>query len=637
MLGGGVGSLMGDVHRLSLRLAGGYDLVAGCFSNIEAENWETATSLGIDRARVYSDEHALVEAETGREDGVEAVIILTPNHLHAVQARACLNAGLDVICEKPLSRTLDEARSLVALAESVNRVLVVTHTYTGYPMVRRAREIVRAGDLGEVWVVQVEYPQDWLATPLEATGHRQAIWRTDPTQAGAGCVGDIGTHAFNLAEFVTGLDVEMVACDLSTAVVGRQVDDNVNVLLRFENGATGMIWASQVAHGHGNDLRIRVYGSEGSLDWAFRQARSLSVFMANGTRTVLVEEAITMATETDDGSPPSGNPRHYFEAFAHLYRDIAEEIRARNGGSDACNSARLLQMAPEGARAVAFVDACLASAASNSAWTMISPFGPDEDATADAGVPDLFAGDVQAVIFDLDGVITDTASVHFAAWKALFDGFLQACADERGEPFLPFDEQAYLLYVDGKPRYEGVRSMLESRGVNLPLGTAADDPGAATVCGLGNRKNALFLDALAEEGAQVFQTSVDLLHRLHEAGVRTGCVSSSKNCRFVLESVGLLEEFDAILDGNDAVDRGLSGKPAPDTYLDCALQMSVEPGAAAMVEDALSGVASGAAGGFRHVIGVDRGAGTEALIAAGATVVVDDLGALLGTNDGSTH
>ena len=391
------------------------------------------------------------------------------------------------------------------------------------------------------------------------TGHRQAIWRTNPNQAGAGCVGDIGTHAFNLAEFVTGLDVEMVACDLSTAVVGRQVDDNVNVLLRFENGATGMIWASQVAHGHGNDLRIRVYGSDGSLDWAHRDARSLAACMADGTRTDLVEEAITMAAETDDGSLPSGNPRHYFEAFAHLYRDIAEAIRGRNGGRDACDSALLLQMAPEGARAVAFVDACLASAASDSGWRMIVPFDADKDAVADAGLPDLFAGDVRAVIFDLDGVITDTASVHFAAWKALFDGFLQAWADEHGEPFVPFDEQAYLLYVDGKPRYEGVRSMLESRGVGLPFGTPTDDPGARTVCGLGNRKNALLLDALAEEGAQVFQTSVELLHRLRAADIRTGCVSSSKNCRFVLESVDLLEEFDVILDGNDAMERGLSG------------------------------------------------------------------------------
>lgn len=243
--------------------------------------------------------------------------------------------------------------------------------------------------------------------------------------------------------------------------------------------------------------------------------------------------------------------------------------------------------------------------------------------------PDLFSGDIEAVIFDLDGVITDTASVHASAWKHLFDDYLRTRADASGEAFEPFTEDDYLTYVDGKPRYEGVASFLESRGIDLPWGGPDDGPDDETVCGLGNRKNRLFRETLAAEGADVFPTSVALLERLRAAGVATGCVSSSKNCRFVLESVDLLDHFDEILDGNDAAERGLAGKPEPDTYLHCADRLGVAARRAAMVEDALSGVASGAAGGFRHVVGVDRGAGHDALLEAGATVVVDDLGEFL--------
>lgn len=244
---------------------------------------------------------------------------------------------------------------------------------------------------------------------------------------------------------------------------------------------------------------------------------------------------------------------------------------------------------------------------------------------------DLASGTIDAVIFDLDGVITDTAAVHTHAWKRLFDDVLRRRAEETGEPFVEFTDQDYLDHVDGKPRYDGVRSFLASRGIDLPEGTPEDPPDAQTVYGLGNRKNRHFREALESEGVEVFASSVALVRALRDDGVATGCVSSSRNCRLVLETVGLLDHFDEILDGDDAAERGLSGKPAPDTYLDVAHRLGTTAERSAIVEDAISGVASGAAGGFAHVVGVDRGAGRQALDDNGATVVIDDLAALLPT------
>lgn len=220
--------------------------------------------------------------------------------------------------------------------------------------------------------------------------------------------------------------------------------------------------------------------------------------------------------------------------------------------------------------------------------------------------------------------------MHRAAWKQLFDDYLRDRADNTGEPFSPFTGQDYVSHVDGKLRYDGVRDFLESRGIMLPDGGPGDAPDTETVCGLGNRKNYMFRQKLAEDGARVYDTTVTLIERLRAASIKTGCVSSSMNCRLILDGVGLLPSFDAIIDGADAESRGIPGKPAPDTYLECASMLGIEPGAAAIVEDAISGVASGAAGGFGQVIGVNRGAGRDELLAAGATVVVNDLGEFLG-------
>jgi predicted dehydrogenase len=263
MIGGGEGAFIGAVHRMAARLDGRYQLVAGVFSSDAEKTKRSAVALGVDPARAYPSVEAMIAAEKQRPDGIEVVSIVTPNHVHYVQSATCLEAGLDVICDKPLTTNLADAVKLVQLAASKQRLLGVTFNYSGYPMIRHAKQLIADGLIGNLRVVQVEYPQGWLSTALEKSGQKQASWRTDPKQAGAGALGDIGSHAFQLAEFVTGAQVSEVAADVSALVPGRVIDDNVNVLLRFANGARGSLWASQVAIGHLNSHRLRVYGDAG--------------------------------------------------------------------------------------------------------------------------------------------------------------------------------------------------------------------------------------------------------------------------------------------------------------------------------------------------------------------------------------
>ncbi len=265
MVGGGQGAFIGAVHRIAARLDGRFELVAGALSSDPGRAEASAAEAGI--ARSYADWRDMARAEAARDDGIDAVAIVTPNHLHAPVATAFLEAGIHVICDKPLAVSLDEGVALARLAREKNRLFALTHTYSGYPLVRHARELVEAGELGDVRVVQVEYAQDWLAEPLEASGtNRQAIWRTDPALSGpAGCLGDIGTHAYHLAAFVTGMTPHALSAERHTFVPGRRVDDHVQAMFRYRNGARGMLWASQVASGEENALRLRVYGTKGRL------------------------------------------------------------------------------------------------------------------------------------------------------------------------------------------------------------------------------------------------------------------------------------------------------------------------------------------------------------------------------------
>jgi len=372
MVGGGPGAFIGAVHRMAARLDGQFALVAGCFSADPARGRETGAALGLDPARVYPDFTAMARAEARRADGIEAVAVVTPNHLHAPVVRAFLGKGIDIICDKPLTATLAEARRLAAAAGRAGVLVVLTHNYSAHPMVRHARAMVAAGALGTIRLVQAEYAQDWLAEPLEAGGHKQALWRTDPAQAGpGGALGDIGTHAFHLAAFVTGLAAEALAADLHRFVPGRRLDDNAHVMLRYAGGARGMLWASQVATGCQNALRLRVYGTAGGLEWD-QEAPDRLWFAPHGAPRQLITRAGPGAgPEAARASRlPAGHPEGYLEAFATLYAEAAAAIRARRAGRPADPAAALPGIA-EGVAGLAFVDACLRSAARGGVWVRL--------------------------------------------------------------------------------------------------------------------------------------------------------------------------------------------------------------------------------------------------------------------------
>jgi predicted dehydrogenase len=373
MVGGGQGAFIGAVHRIAARLDDHFELVAGAFSADPARSRASGAALGLPEGRVYGDFAQMAKREARRKDGIEAVAIVTPNHMHAPVARAFLSRGIHVICDKPLTATLREAKALAAAAAEADALFVLTHNYTGYPMVRQARAMVAAGELGAIRVVQVEYAQDWLTTPLEATGQKQADWRTDPARAGAGgATGDIGTHAFHLASFVTGLALESLAADLTAFVPGRRVDDNGHVLLRFRGGAKGMLWCSQVAPGNENALRLRVYGEKGGLEWAQEDPNYLWFTPYGEPKRLITRAGAGAGPEAARMTRvPPGHPEGYLEGFANLYAEAAAAIRARQAGQ-APDPAVTYPTVQDGLLGVAFVEACVRSSKKNGAWVKLA-------------------------------------------------------------------------------------------------------------------------------------------------------------------------------------------------------------------------------------------------------------------------
>jgi predicted dehydrogenase len=311
----------------------------------------------------------MIRAEAARPDPIDAVSIVTPNHLHYGAVRAFLEAGVHVICDKPLATTVPEVECLARIARSSKRVCAVTYNYSGYPLVRHAREIIGSGALGELRVVQVEYAQSWLAEALEESNQKQASWRTDPARAGvAGAASDIGTHAFHLAEFVTGLRVHQLAADLSTHVAGRRLDDNAQIMLRLANGARGSMWVSQVATGNENGLRLRVYGEHGGLEWSQEDPDRLHHARLGESTRVIRRAALDGAAVFSATRVPAGHPEGYIEAFAQLYLDIAELIDATNEGRPPAGSALLVPSVDDGGRGVRFIHAAVNSSRCDSAW-----------------------------------------------------------------------------------------------------------------------------------------------------------------------------------------------------------------------------------------------------------------------------
>lgn len=364
MVGGGQGAYIGNIHRLASRLDGQWQLVAGAFDVDPERGREFAIGQGLDPSRSYGSYQDLISGEVGRADRVDAVAICTPNFTHYPIAKALIEAGFDVICEKPLTATLEDAVALEKLARESGRFVGVTYTYSGYPMVHEARVRVARGEIGAVRSVQVEYPLEWMATAIEQKGNAQAAWRTDPKKNGrGGSIGDIGTHAYHLAGFVTGLKLDSLTADLATFVEGRALDDNAHVMMRYQGGARGLLWSSQVALGNSNGVRLRVFGSSGSFQWFQEQPNELIYAPLEGRVQIIKRGADDLSEDAKVRSrTPPGHPEGYLEAFANLYAGFAEAIRAQKENREPGAVGRNVPLAYDGLKGVAFVEAVVDSA-----------------------------------------------------------------------------------------------------------------------------------------------------------------------------------------------------------------------------------------------------------------------------------
>jgi len=372
MVGGGQGAFIGAVHRIAARLDDQYRFCAAALSSDPDRAAASAAELGLSSDRSYADYGVMARSEAARDDGIEVVAIVTPNHLHFPIAKAFLEAGIHVICDKPMTVTSDEGDELVALADRKNRILAVTYNYSGYPMVRQARAMVANGELGKIRVIQLEYAQDWLSEDLESSGQKQAAWRTDPARSGAGgCVGDIGTHAYHLACFVSGLSVTELCAELTAFVDGRVLDDNAQVMLRFDNGARGSLWASQVAPGNENNFQLRIFGEKGGLTWRQEEPNAL-IYAPLGEEPRRVTRGGPGAGEEAARVTriPSGHPEGYLEAFATIYTEVAAAIRAARTGRRP-DPAVLFPTGADGVKGVRFVEATVHSSQTGASWIQL--------------------------------------------------------------------------------------------------------------------------------------------------------------------------------------------------------------------------------------------------------------------------
>ena len=375
MIGGGRGAFIGGVHRIAANIDGQIELVCGAFSSDPQRSRESGADFYLPADRCYGTFQEMLDKENAlpADKRMDFVSIVTPNHMHFPPAKMALESGFHVLSDKPATFDLAEAKELQQIVQKTGLLYGLTHNYTGYPLVKEARHLVHSGKLGKIRKVVVEYPQGWLATRLEASGQKQAGWRTDPARSGAaGCIGDIGTHAENLAEYITGLKISELAADLTTFVEGRQLDDDGNVLLRFEGGAKGVLHSSQISVGEENNLNIRVYGENGGLEWHQKEPNTLLVkWLDQPIQVYRTANGYLSAAATAAGRTPPAHPEGYLEAFANIYRNFAAHIRAH-----------LQKQAPDalvldypkiedGIRGMAFIEAVVQSSRRNAAWTRL--------------------------------------------------------------------------------------------------------------------------------------------------------------------------------------------------------------------------------------------------------------------------
>ncbi len=377
MIGGGRGAFIGAVHRIAANIDGQIELVAGAFSSDAEKSKASGADFFLDPARVYASYAELVakEAALPADQRIDFVSIVTPNHVHFPAAKAALEGGFHVLSDKPATFDLAEAKELAAIVKKTGLLYGLTHNYTGYPLIKEARELVHSGKLGKIRKVVVEYPQGWLATRIEASGQKQAAWRTDPKRSGAaGCIGDIGTHAENLAEYVTGLQISELAADITAFVKGRKLDDDGNVLLRFKGGAKGVLHASQISVGEENNLSLRVYGELGGLEWHQREPNTMLVKWPDQPMQVYrTANGYLGAAAKAAGRTPPAHPEGYLEAFANIYKNFATAIRARQAGQKLAKDdpANDYPKISDGVRGMAFIEAVVKSSKANSAWTKL--------------------------------------------------------------------------------------------------------------------------------------------------------------------------------------------------------------------------------------------------------------------------
>ena len=370
MVGGGKDAFIGGVHRIALRLDGNYELVAGSFSSNFDNSKETGKDLGLAEDRIYETYQEMAEKESARSDGIHVVAIVTPNHLHVPIAKIFAEKGIHIICDKPLALSSEEAIELKNIVENNKIIFALTHNYTGYPMVRHARSLIQKNDLGSIRVVQAEYPQDWLTTKAEDSGLKQAEWRTDPKRSGdGGCIGDIGTHAFNLIRFITGLEVDELSADIHTFVKGRLLDDNAQIMLRFKGGAKGAIWSSQVAVGNENNLKIRVFGENGGLEWRQEDPNYL-YYTKFGHPTHKITRGSGSASEEANEVTriPPGHPEGYLEGFANIYSDVYKRLFAQTNKQNYDQSNDCYPTIYDGVEGMRFIETVLESNNNNSKW-----------------------------------------------------------------------------------------------------------------------------------------------------------------------------------------------------------------------------------------------------------------------------